>query len=248
MAIKSKSRAKGKGRQVAKAPRPTPVEVKPPFFLRKRVQIVLALLAGILVTLAAVWVREGLRAESETELERRRQRATTEVVSSFQIDVDAALASVGVTVGSLDVQPLPQLQDAIERLSKGKIDAKEAAAAGADVARLAASSAKSIEEIELADLVRDRGLDPAVLLRMFAAQDRLAQALSLYEQAGTMLGDAAGLDGRARGRYLRSAGAIADSALALFRDGYLDYSEALRAAELFQPVIPQLPGIDQPGG
>ena len=59
MAIKGKG--KTKGRQPARAPRRAPVEVKPPFFMRRRVQVALAFVVGILVMMLAVWITNGLR-------------------------------------------------------------------------------------------------------------------------------------------------------------------------------------------
>ena len=65
MAIKGKG--KTKNRQPARAPRRTPVPVKPPFFARRWVQLVAALLIGMGIVWFLVWVTNGIRASRDSD-------------------------------------------------------------------------------------------------------------------------------------------------------------------------------------
>ena len=245
MAIKSKSRSK-KGKHVARAPRPTPVEVKPPFFLRKRVQVALALLAGIGLAALVVWITNGLRAERDEDRARRADQDARQAVSQYQAAVDGALKPVGRSVAPGAFDAFPQLSAAIVDLSKGKGSPERAGEVGRGVADAASASSKAIGEVDVEALVKDKDLDVALVVRLLNSKRRFIQALDLYQQVGKLLERASAAPAGEREGLIVSAADFLDVATAVFADAYGDYSEALKATGLFAPnPLGQFPPIGQ---
>src|SRR6266581_2032706 len=56
MAIKGKARTRNRPKQVARAPRREPVEVKPPLFQRRWLQLTATFILGVLAMSVIVWV------------------------------------------------------------------------------------------------------------------------------------------------------------------------------------------------
>jgi ferric-dicitrate binding protein FerR (iron transport regulator) len=106
MAIKGKG--KTKGRQPARAPRRAPVEVKPPFFMRRRVQVVLAFVAGILAMMLAVWITNGLRqqrADDKAATEAAQQRAAGQ---KWKTQVESEFGKIGTISPGAPPAPRPR--------------------------------------------------------------------------------------------------------------------------------------------
>src|SRR3989304_1182393 len=94
MAIKSKSRPK-KSKQVARAPRAVPVEVRPPFFLRKRVQVTVAFVVGLLTAAVILWARNGLDEERAREERQKVAARARQAVGQYQSTIESGPAPGG---------------------------------------------------------------------------------------------------------------------------------------------------------
>ena len=120
MAIKGKG--KTKGRQPARAPRRAPVEVKPPFFLRRRVQVALAFVVGILAMLLAIWITNGLRKQQRRrEGDDRRRRSSERPAEQWKTQVESALGKVGTISPGAPPAVFPDLATTITALQKGSV-------------------------------------------------------------------------------------------------------------------------------
>src|SRR5947207_203697 len=120
MAIKGKTRSKGKPRSGARAPRPTPVVVKPPFFMRRNVQVSLAFIAGIGVMVAFIWATDGIRQERHRREVAAQGATARQAVAQWQGSVTAALSSVQFDSQTQSVAVLSQLASLVGQMAKGK--------------------------------------------------------------------------------------------------------------------------------
>jgi hypothetical protein len=108
-----------------------------------------------------------------------------------------------------------------------------------DSASSARSAANSIEDVPVADFIRDRGFSREFVVYMLDSQSELARAMKLYEQAAQLVTLAIGFDDPSERQDLLSSAddlfAVAEDA---FARGYADYVEAQAAAGVFEPVGP----------
>ena len=180
MAIKGKG--KTKGRQPARAPRRAPVEVKPPFFLRRRVQVTLAFVVGILVMLLAIWITNGLRkqnADEEATKQASQQRAAAE---QWKTQVESSLGKVGTLSPGAPPAVFPDLATTITALQKGSVP--DGAAATLRQAQADAKTAiDPLKAYKLSDQIRDTGMTEGQVNWFLNSQTRFVQSLELYSQA-----------------------------------------------------------------
>jgi hypothetical protein len=225
VAIKSKGRTKT--RQVARPPRREPVAVKPAFFLRRRVQLVGAALAGAAVVLIAVWVTNGLRHDRNQT--KARQVAATKLgaATKWKSAVEGTVATVG-TLGTGSAAPtvLPQLDAAITALQKGTVPK------GADkqlktAAANATGAASGLTKFDLAGTITQKGFSAGEAFEFTTSRDALSSAFRLYARAATIAGDAAKARGAERVALAKAAAGIRDEASVGLQSGWSLYQQAL---------------------
>ncbi|HET9671318.1 MAG TPA: hypothetical protein VFQ40_00545 [Actinomycetota bacterium] len=236
MAIKGKGRTRA--RQPVRAPRRGPVEVKPPFALRRGVQAVAAFVAGLLVFWGGVWLTNGLRAQDADERERTEALRRRQAGSAWNQLVNTELGAIGVVQEGRPPQILPELRATITDLAGDRPpDATEDLQTAASDAR---EVGDAIEGYAMAASLRDKGFDRAGVLRFLSAQDELVTAIELYRQAALLGVTAIDLQGDARDRVLDRAVSILNEADDAVADFYLDHTEAMASAGIVQQ--PTLPG------
>ncbi|HXF35578.1 MAG TPA: hypothetical protein VNO17_00165 [Actinomycetota bacterium] len=244
MAIKGKGRTRSK--QIARGPRPALVPVKPPFFLRRWVQVTLAFAAGAGLVAFLVWFTNGLREERRLEAERAGARERETVVRQYQSRIEAVLAPVGQAEPPLGFTAFAAFRQGLADLRKGDVSARAVVPEARNVVRAAEQGADALEALQVVDLVRDRGFSRDVVNYFLNSRSRLSQGLRLFAEAARAVLDAAGEDGADRGALIAMAARVSDLADELLQDGYADYQQVLASAHIF--VAPQPPGPGDLGG
>ena len=123
MAIKGKGRTKS--RSPARAPRPAPVVRKPPFFARRWVQVVGAMLAGMGIVTIVVWATNGLRVDDAAKARDATAANVRRVVQEWQTTVDGTLSKGGLGStggGPGQITILPSLSTSVTTLAGGTND------------------------------------------------------------------------------------------------------------------------------
>jgi len=239
MAIKGKG--KTKGRQPARAPRRAPVEVKPPFFMRRRVQVALAFVAGILLMMLAVWITNGLRqqkADDKAAADAVEQRSAGQ---DWRTQVEGEFGKIGTISPGAPPALFPDLTTTITALQKGKVP--EGATSTLTTTQAGAKSAAAhLDAYKLADAVRDTGMDEGQVSWFLNSQARYVQALHLYEQAAVIAALAVDAPDAQRTDIADSAAAIQKEADAALQAGYSDYQNALASVQIFDSPLTSLTG------
>lgn len=234
MAIKGKGRTRG--RQVARAPRRAPIEVKPPFFMRRRVQVSLAFTAGILVMLLAVWVTNGLRqqgAKDRAKAEAAKQRTAA---LRWQTEVEGVLGKVGTLAPGAPPTLLPTIGPTIGTLQKGKLP--PGAAASLKTAQGDAQGAIGpLQKFALADDLRGKGFDQGEVNYFLNSQKRLVEALQLYQRAAAIAARAAVAKADERRAIADQAAAVQATGDQVLQEGWADYQQALFAGGISQTPL-----------
>jgi len=243
MAIKGKG--KTKGRQPARAPRRAPVEVTPPFFLRRRVQVSIAFIVGILVMMLAVWITNGLRqqrVDDKAATEASQQRVAGQ---KWKSEVEGAFGNVGTISPGAPPALFPDLATTIAALQKGKVP--DGATSTLTTAQAGAkSSAAQLDSYKLADSVRDIGMDEGQVSWFLNSQARSVQALKLYEEAAVIAALAVDAPDAQRADIADSAAAIQKQAEAALQAGFNDYQNALASVQIFDSPLTSLTGPTGP--
>jgi hypothetical protein len=239
MAIKGKG--KTKGRQPTRAPRRAPVEVKPPLFLRRRVQVSLAFVTGFLVMVFVVWVTNYVRqerADNKAKTEASAQRAAGQ---KWKSQVEGALGKVGTLSPGVPPVVFPDLATAISGLQKSHVPDGAAAILkkAQDDAKLAIDPLKAFD---LSGQVRDTGMDEGQVSWFLNSQTRIVQALELYRQAAADAALAIAAPDDQRVAIADSAAAIQDRAAEILQDGWGDYQNALGSIQIVDSPLTSLTG------
>jgi hypothetical protein len=243
LAIKGKG--KTKGRQLARAPRRAPVEVKPPLFLRRWVQVALAFVAGLLLMVFAIWVTNYLRqqrADDKAATQASEQRAAGQ---KWKSQVEGAIGKVGTLSPGAPPVVFPDLATTIAGLQKGHVPDGAGAtlkAAQAD-AKLAADPLK---RYDLTGQISDIGMDPEQISWFQNSQTRIVQALQLYAQAAANAEFAIAAPDDQRAAIADAAAATQDMAAEILKDGWSDYTNALASVSIVES--PPLTGLTGPSG
>ena len=238
MAIKGKSKSRGT-RTVARGPKPAFVPVRTPLLRRRGLWISVATVA-VCALVAALGV--GFIQQREDAQERERTDRMATAVNQYRGQIDPVLATVGQPQPPARFDAFPDLGATLPVISAN--DADEAAFDQAEtVAKASASSARSaansIEDVPVADSIRDRGFSREFAVYMLDSQSELARAMKLYEQVARLVTMAIGSDGASeRQALLESADDLFAVAEDTFARGYADYVEAQSAAEVFEPIAP----------
>jgi hypothetical protein len=239
MAIKGKG--KTKGRQPARAPRRAPVEVKPPFFLRRRVQVTLAFVVGILVMLLAIWITNGLRkqnADEEATKQASQQRAAAE---QWKTQVESSLGTVGTLSPGAPPAVFPDLATTITALQKGSVP--DGAAATLRQAQADAKTAiDPLKAYKLSDQIRDIGMTEGQVNWFLNSQTRFVQSLELYSQAAALAALAIDAPKDQRTAIADSASDLQGKASEILQQGWSDYQNALGSVQIFDSPLQSLTG------
>ena len=236
MAIKGKG--KTKGRAPARAPRRAPVDVPIPFFLRRSVQVVVALVAGILVMVLAVWVANGLRqqrADDERTADAADQRSAGQ---AWKGEVEAALGAIGTLTQGVPPTLLPTIGATIVALDKGKVP-KDAAKTLQTAQDDATTASEAIQAYALVDQIRNKGMSEGQANYFLNSQLRIVEALDLYRQAAAVAGLAAAAADADRAPLVKRAKQLTTSADQILGEGWNDYQQALLSVQIVEtPALP----------
>jgi hypothetical protein len=239
MAIKGKG--KTKGRQPARAPRRAPIEVKPPFFLRRRVQVVVAFVAGFLAMMLVVWITDGLRtqrADDKAATEASQQRAAGQ---KWKTQVEGSLGKVGTLSPSAPPVLFPDLATTITGLQKGTVP--DGAAATLKKTQADAKAAiDPLKAYKLSDSVRDIGMEEGQVSWFLNSQTRFVQSLELYQQAAVIAALAIDAPADQRAATADSASDLQAKASEILQDGWSDYQNALGSVQIFESPLTSLTG------
>ena len=236
MAIKGKG--KTKSRPPARAPRPAPVVRRPPFFARRWVQVVGALLAGMGIVTIVVWVTNGLRTDDAAKARDAGAVNVRRVVQEWQTTVDGTLSkglgSSGGGTGQIVI--LPTLSASVTTLAKGDKDPKAGDTADSAVS-LVNDGVTALQNVDLPTMIRDKGLDLAMTNYLLNSKARMIDGLQLYGRVAAQVKAAAAAgDPAVASALIKEANALLPTATQVFNEGYSDYTEALARAGLLPPA------------
>jgi hypothetical protein len=192
MAIKGKTRSKGKPRSSARAPRPTPVVVKPPFFLRRSVQVSLAFIAGIGVMVAFIWATDGVRQERHKHEVAAQGATARRAVAQWQGTVTSALSSVQFDNQTRSVAVLSQLASLVGQMEKGATPTG-AAASAATAEKSLKTAADDLQKLST-DVIRGKGLSEFEATSLIDSRDAMVQVFRTGQEVAGLVQIAAGTD------------------------------------------------------
>jgi hypothetical protein len=225
MAIKSKGRSKG--RQVARAPRREPVQVKPPFFQRRWVQVALAFAAGVALVCFLIWVTNGIRTSRTDEQAANEQTDMKTALSQWKSTVETQIQTVG-QLQQQGVAPLmaPGLAPAVAALADGKAPALSAQ----DLAKLGGQlrqAADTLAAYDLTKVIRNKGFDVGETDRILSARTGFVTALNTYREAAVVASIAAAASDPQRAQLGASAKRLNDDADVALQEAWRGYGNAL---------------------
>lgn len=236
MAIKGKRRSKTK--RGTGAPRREVVAVPPPWFARTWVRAIGAFLAGIGVSIFAIWLTNGLR-ENAARAERTDRGASAR--AAVQAWTDRLTQDLqGVAVLSQGAPPvlLPDAGAALDDLAAGRA----ADPAALREARSALGTAiGDLSDFELVERIRDQGLDVAETNYVLNSRDKIVESLRVYREALDLAREAAEAGDDERAALAPIAVRVRDRAVAQFADGYDDLVQAQASVGIVQQ--PSVPGV-----
>jgi hypothetical protein len=243
MAIKGKGRTRG--RQPARAPRRAPIEVKPPFFVRRWVQASIAFVAGFLVMMLVVWITNGLRqqrADDKAATEASEQRTAGQ---NWKTQVEGALGKVGTLSPGASPALFPDLTTLITGLQAG--DLPDGAAKSLKQARSDAKGAiDPLRSYDLTAHVRDIGMNEGQVSWFLNSKARIVQALELYSLAAAQARLAIAAPADQRAAIADAAAAVRDKATETLQAGWSDYQNALGSVQIFDSPLTSLTGPSGP--
>lgn len=238
MAIKGKSKSRGT-RTVARGPKPAYVPVRTPLLRRRGLWISVATVA---VCALVVALGVGLIQQREDAQARERTDRMATAVNQYRGQIDPVLATVGQPQPPAGFDAFPDLGTTLPVISANGADEAALDQAGTvakDTASSARSAASLIEDVPVADFIRDRGFSRDFVVYMLDSQSELARAMKLYEQAARLVTMAIAFDDPSeRQDLLASADDLFAVAEDTFARAYADYVEAQAAADVFEPVGP----------
>lgn len=249
MAIKGK-KSKSKPKGPVRGPRREVVDLPTPFLQRRLVQLVLALIAGLLIFWFGVWFTNGLRAESKKKDADKAAAVKTAqaakqrlAVQSWKGTVDAAIGHIGIAptdVGNPTV--FSELTTATASLAKGT-----SPSGVTDTLRQAQTNAKAAETaLNAVDIptkiVQGKGFDVTTTNSLIGSKAQMLVGLDLYDQSVTLAQQAANATGKTRKTLGAEAVALQTSAANVFNDGWRQLQEGLASVGIFPPPPSTVPG------
>ena len=243
MAIKGKG--KTRGRQPARAPRRAPVQIKPPLFVRRRIQVSLAFVAGVVLMIGVVWITNGLRtqrADDDAAAEASAQRA---VGQKWKSQVEGALGKVGTLSPGVPPVLFAAVSDAITSLQKGH-DPEVGATALEDARANAKLAIDPLESYDLVGQVAGTGMSKGQADWFLNSKTRFVESLQLYRQVAALASLAADASGEERTALADRAADVEATAAQILQDGWQDYTNALASVQIVE--TPALTGLTGPTG
>lgn len=243
MAIKGKG--KTKSRPPARAPRPVPVVRKPPFFARRWVQLVGALLVGAIAVVVVVWATNGLRSSDAAEARAAEDANARRAIQEWQATVEGTLSKVGTPgAGPGQFVVLPTLAATVDTLAKGDADREAQETAAAAVPQID-EAATTLDGVDLPTLIRDKGLDTTTANYVLNSKARMLAGLRLFGRVAAMITAATAddADPAVADALIAEAKELLPLATTGFDEGYSDYTSALASVGLLQPT-PGIPGAE----
>jgi hypothetical protein len=243
MAIKGKG--KTRGRQPARAPRRAPVQVKPPLFVRRRVQVSLAFVAGVVLMIGVVWITNGLRSQRAADDAAAEASAQRAVGQKWKSQVEGALGKVGTSSPGVPPVLFAAVSDAITSLQKGH-DPGVGATAFEDARANAKLAIDPLESYDLVGQVAGKGMSKGQADWFLNSKTRFVESLQLYRQAAALASLAANASGEERTTLADRAADVEATAAEILQDGWQDYTNALASVQIVE--TPALTGLTGPTG
>jgi hypothetical protein len=238
MAIKGKSKTRSR-RPAPRAPRREPVQVRPPFFLRRQVQVIGSFVLGILVMMLLVWVTNGLRDQRRQDDADQAAANRRRVTIQWQQTVEGELGKLGTISPGAAPTLFTDLSTAIQGLADGKVPAKVGATTST-AADQATSAADTLGAVDLATKISGHGFNVTQTNYLLNSQGKMVDALTLFAHAARVASRAASQTGPEAITALgKQAAGLQTLAQQILTDGWSDYQQALFDAGLSQ--TPQAP-------
>ncbi|MEA2520526.1 MAG: hypothetical protein QOI81_172 [Actinomycetota bacterium] len=253
MAIKGK-KSRSKPKAPARAPRREIVELPTPFLQRRAVQLVLALIAGLLIFWFGVWLTNGLRVENNKKKATAAQAVKSVQASKRRLAVQSWKGTVDTAIGTIGTAPtgpgnpavFADLSTATAALGKGTVPSglsDTVKAAGTD----AKAAEKALNGVDIpTKIVQGKGFDVSTTNSLIGSKSQMLAAIDLYNQSATLTQLGADATGATRTRLAAQAAALQSSAATLFNDGWRQLQEALASVGIYPPPPSGAPPV--PGG
>jgi hypothetical protein len=241
MAIKGKKRTKPK--QVARAPRREPVQVSPPLFQRRWIQVVAAFIVGIFAMTLFVWVTNGLRQEDADSQAADAAATKLTAARAYQTAVESALGGVGTVTQGVPPTVFPDMGAALKTMSKGGQAPPDAASTFEDAQKSAKKAQDAISSYEVGTKINGKGFTVLEVTAFTGSSQELVQALQLYGHAAEVGAAAEQASGDQRTRLAGVANDLYTSAQTELNQGWSDYLTALSTGGIEE----QLPALGATG-
>ena len=247
MAIKGKSKSRPK--QVARAPRREPVEVRPPFFARRWVQVTAAVVVGVLAMMFFVWVTNSIREERRTnaanEAADKAGASKRTAGLAWQGAVEGAVSRLGTVNPSVVPDIFKTLNSEIDQMVKQGTVSDQAETVFKAGRASAARSVKALQNFDLSGTISNKGFDVADAQYFTTSRDDLVAAIRAYERAAEAALIAVRLHGTpAFTDQVNLADELRQDANAMFQSAWSTYQSALGSAG----IAPKPPSTGIGGG
>jgi hypothetical protein len=237
VAIKGKSKARNRPKQVARAPRREPVEVKPPLFRRRWLQLTATFILGVLAMSVVVWVVSNLHHDHAKQQAADAASKRHTAALAWQGAVQQAFTPVGSSSqpGQVPVA-FPAMTTALASMKKGTVPAG-AGAAFAKVQKDAKDAAAAIAKFGVATQISDQGFTAQQALAFTDSSSSLVSALGLYENAAKAAALAADAPDAQRAQLVSLAQGLQQSGDQHLADAWATYEEALNAGGVVESPL-----------
>ena len=240
MAIKGKAKARSRPKQVARAPRREPVEVKPPLFQRRWVQLSGVFVLGLLAMAVVVWVWSGLHREHQQREAANAASIKRAAAQRWETTVSDTLTRYVGTSSQPGLVPtaFPEMGAALTSMKKGSPPAG-AAEVFSKAATNAQAAANALTKFGVVDTIRNKGFTAEQATAFADSSDELVAALNLYQQAAQTAGAAVKADGALRTELTALAQETQTRATAALQQAWSTYQDALSGGGIVQtPLSP----------
>lgn len=183
MAIKGKSKAKSRPKPVARAPRRAPVEVKPPLFQRRWLQLTALFVLGVLAMSVAVWIWVGVHHNHDKQVAADTASKRHVAAAQWQSTVEGAFQKVGTaTQPGIPPTMFPDMTAALKSMKAGTTP--DTAGATFDKAEQgAATAAQTIKKFDIATKVSGQGFSSEEASTFTDSSAQIITALNLFGYA-----------------------------------------------------------------
>lgn len=233
MAIKGKG--KTKARTVARAPRREPVAVPIPFFRRRWVQVIAAIILGMGIVLFIGWVRAELRSSADEERQAEQLALRTAAVQAWRSQLEAHITSVGTLQDPVEPIVAQDVKEVVRKLENGMKTSLTPGELRTTAEELAAAAA-ALDDFDLAGTLADQGFTANQVDAIVTSRLEIVEALRQYARAATIAAVALETeDEDLKADLVATASELSDSATELLSDGWRKYQLTLSLAGI-QPT------------